>query len=63
MTVSRVVAVAYWAAVTTLALTATEVSHLVFHGPLADAPGVLAAAGICLIGAASTPSTTRKAPQ
>ncbi|MHB9857685.1 hypothetical protein [Streptomyces sp. YIM S03343] len=62
MTVPRpVVAVVRWTAVTGLALTAAETSHRVFSGPLADAPGYIAAAGIGLIGIASTPSTTRKA--
>lgn len=64
MTVPRtVVMAARWAATAALATATVETGHRVFSGPWADAPGVLAAAGICLIGLATTPSTTRKAPQ
>jgi hypothetical protein len=55
--------VVHWAATTATALLAVDLVPAAFSGPYAPAPGVVAAAGICLTGAALAPSTIRKAPQ
>lgn len=50
----------HWAAVTILAAIASTVAALPFTGGSAYAASVVAAAGVCLIGTATTPNPTRK---
>lgn len=52
---------AYWTATLTAAAVASLAAALPFTGPAASATGVLAAAGVSLIGIACAPTTpTRK---
>ncbi|MGW1497524.1 hypothetical protein ACWCQW_02850 [Streptomyces mirabilis] len=51
---------AHWTAVTTTAATVSTVTAIPFTGTAASAIGTLAAAGVCLIGIALAPTTTRK---
>ncbi|MFE2712315.1 hypothetical protein ACFXKI_10060 [Streptomyces mirabilis] len=51
---------AHWTAVTTAADCTSTVAAIPFTGTAASAAGTLAAAGVCLIGIALAPTTTRK---
>jgi hypothetical protein len=51
---------AHWTVVTTTAASVSTVAAIPFTGASASAAGTLAAAGVCLIGIALAPTTTRK---
>lgn len=51
---------AHWTATTVTAAITSTAAAIPFTGPAANATGLLAAAGVCLIGIATTPTTTRK---
>jgi hypothetical protein len=50
----------HWTTVTTTAAAVSTVVAIPFTGTAASAAGTLAAAGVCLIGIALAPTTTRK---
>jgi hypothetical protein len=50
----------HWTATTVLAAAISTAAAIPFTGTAASAAGTLAAAGVCLIGIALAPTTTRK---